>query len=222
MQKGGDKMKEMKKIIQFEKENMPEYQYRFLYKRVLPGFFFILGGAIFVLAWGIIWDYCTDFKIIPFIPLVIWAITTFVILVLYVIYGKKYTHRLICEKALEFEEKYNVVDIQEAVCFLEQQGSIVENCIVADGNKISLDDCLTIFHCKTISGVYCFAFGFYSKHNGEQLEVLTADKYLCSYFKASKSPVVNRGLFELFLSDKTKFMKLLLQYNDEVKMEKHI
>ena len=37
-------MKEMKKIIQFEKENMPEYQYRFLYKRVLPGFFFVLGG----------------------------------------------------------------------------------------------------------------------------------------------------------------------------------
>ena len=201
---------------------MPEYQYRFLYKRVLPGFFFVLGGAIFVLLIGIILDYCTDFKILPFIPLLIWGITTLVLLVLYVIYGKKYTNRLISEKALEFDSKYHVVETQEAVDFLEQQGMIVDACIIANGQHIRLEDCFVVFHCKTVSGVYYFAFGFYSKHNNEQLEVLTADKYLCSYFKQYNCSIINRKLFELFLSDKRKFMQLLLQYNDEAKMEKHI
>ena len=215
-------MGKWKQIVQFEKENMPEYQYRFLYKRVLPGFFFVLGGAIFVLTIGMILDYCTDFKILPFIPLCIWGITTFVLLVLYVIYGKKYTNRLISEKALEFDSKYSVVEIQEAVNFLEQQGTIVGDCIIVSGERIRLENCLVVFHCKTVSGVYHFAFGFYSKHNAKQLEVLTADKYLCSYFKQFENSVINRILFELFLYDKRKFMKLFLKYNDEVKMEKHI
>ena len=215
-------MKKMKKIVQMEKENMPEYQYKFLYKRVLPGFFFVLGGAIFALVWGIIFDCCTDFKILSFIPLIIWATTTFILLVLYVIYGKKYTKRLIYEKALEFDDEYAVVETQEAVEFLEQHELIVDDCVVVDGNKISLDDCFVAFHCKTIGGVYYFAFGFYSKYTGDQLVVLIADKYLCSYFMQSKSSIINRRLLKLFLSDKTKFMKLLLKYNDEEKMEKHI
>ena len=215
-------MGKWKQIVQFEKENMPEYQYRFLYKRVLPGFFFVLGGAIFVLALGMILDYCTDFKYLPFIPLFIWAITTFVLLALYVIYGKKYTNRLISEKALEFDENYNVVETQEAVGFLEQQGMIVDDCVIVNGEQIRLDDCFIVFRCRTLSGVYHFVFSIYSKQDGKQLIVLFADKYLCSYFNQAKSSIKNRRLFELFLSDKRKFMKLLLRYNDEVKMEKHI
>ena len=201
---------------------MPDYQYRFLYKRVLPGFFFILLGAIFVSAWGIIFDLCTDFQILPFIPLIIWVLTTFVLLVLYVVYGRKYTNRLICDKAEEFEEKYNLVERQEAVSFLEQQGLIVDNSVVVNGKQICLDDCLIVFHCKTLSGVYYFAFGVYSKQSGEELIVLSADKYLCSYFNQATSAIMNWRLFALFLSNKRKFIKLLLRYNDEVKMEKHI
>lgn len=215
-------MGKWKQVVQYEKENMPEYQYRFLYKRVLPGFFYILGGAIFVLAWGLFFDLCTDFQILPFIPLVIWVITTFVLLVLYVIYGKKHTNRLIYDKAEEFEEKYKVVERQEAVSFLEQQRLIVNDRVVVDGKQILLDDCLIAFHCMTLSGVYYFAFGVYSKQDGKSLIVLPADKYLCSYFNQTTRSIINWRLFALFLSDKREFVKLLLRYNDEVKMEKHI
>ncbi len=215
-------MEKWKQIVQFEKANMPEYQYNFLYKRVLPGFFYILGGAIFVLVIGMILDYCTNLKIIPFIPLIIWVITTFILLILYIVYGKKYTNRLINDKADEFDEKYNLVELQEAVSFLEQQSLIVNNSIIINENQICLDDCLIIFHCKTLSGAYSFAFGVYSKDNGKKLTVLPADKYLCSYFNQAGDLIVNRRLFSLFVSDKRKFMKLLFQYNDEIKMEKNI
>lgn len=86
-------MGKFKKVVQFEKEHMPEYQYRFLYKRVLPSFFYILGGAVFALVWGMVFDFCTNLKVIPYIPLIIWMITTFVLLVLFIIYGKKNTNR---------------------------------------------------------------------------------------------------------------------------------
>ena len=79
-----------------------------------------------------------------------------------------------------------------------------------------------IFHCKTISGVYYFGLGFYSKHNGDNLAYLELDNAVCSYFNQGENAVVNDRLFSLFLFDKRKFMQLLLRYNDEVKMEKHI
>lgn len=38
-------MGKFKEIVKFEKENMPSYQYDFLYKRLLPGMIYVVGGA---------------------------------------------------------------------------------------------------------------------------------------------------------------------------------
>ena len=215
-------MGKFKKVVQFEKEHMPEYQYRFLYKRVLPSFFYILGGAVFVLVWGMVFDFCTNLKVVPYIPLIIWMITTFVLLVLFIIYGKKNTNRLICEKTAEFEKQYHLIARETAIELLEKNRIIINNCLILEADCIPLDDCLIIFHCKTISGVYYFGLGFYSKHNGDNLAYLELDNAVCSYFNQGENAVVNDRLFSLFLFDKRKFMQLLLRYNDEVKMEKHI
>ena len=42
-------MGKLKDILQEEKKNMPEYQYNFLYKKVMPGLIFVLGGAVQIL-----------------------------------------------------------------------------------------------------------------------------------------------------------------------------
>ncbi len=215
-------MGKLQQTLQLEKENMPDYQYRFLYKRVMPGFFYILGGAIFVLVLGIVLDFCTDLKILPYIPLIIWMITTFILLVLFIIYGKKNTNRLICEKTAEFEKQYHLIARENAIKILEKNRIIINNCLILEADCIPLDDCLIVFHCKTISGVYNFGLGFYSKHNGHILSYLALDNAVCSYFNQGENVVVNDRLFSLFLLDKRKFMQLLLRYNDEVKMEKHI
>ena len=50
--KGSIKMEKIKDIIAMEKQNMPDYQFKFLYHRVMPGFIFVLGGAIISLGLG--------------------------------------------------------------------------------------------------------------------------------------------------------------------------
>ena len=61
-------MGKIKDIIEMEKQNMPDYQFKFLYHRVMPGFIFVLGGGIITLALGIGLYFITYSKFIPFIP----------------------------------------------------------------------------------------------------------------------------------------------------------
>ena len=55
-------MGKIKEIIEIEKQNMPDYQFNFLYHRVMPGFIFVLGGAIVVLGLGIGLYFITNFQ----------------------------------------------------------------------------------------------------------------------------------------------------------------
>ena len=45
---------------------------------------------------------------------------------------------------------------------------------------------------------------------------------LCTFFEKDRSHFLNRALFDLFLQDKNKFLKLLYKYNDPEKMLKKI
>ena len=94
-----------------EKQNMPDYQFKFLYHRVMPGFIFVLGGVIIALSLGIGLYFITYSEFIPFIPLTLWGIATIILLMLFVIYGKKYSLMLIEDKSKEFEKVYKLVDL---------------------------------------------------------------------------------------------------------------
>lgn len=56
-------MKKIKETVKFEKENMPQYQYDFLYKRILPGMIYIVGGALVSIILAIIMFLTTEFRI---------------------------------------------------------------------------------------------------------------------------------------------------------------
>ena len=214
-------MGKLKETLAFEKENMPEYQYRFLYKRVMPGFFFVLGGAIVVLILGMILDLVAELTVLSFIPLALWGATTLVLLVLFVIYGKKTTARLIGDKAKAFEKEYALLDYGEAAETLAEKGMISEDRLIWEDGVLSLEDCSVYFNCRTVGGAYILALLFY-RSDGELICAYPLDGALCTYFNRHKARIVNGKLFSLFLEEKAEFMRLLLRYNDPEKMEKHI
>jgi len=106
-------MGKFKDIVKFEKENMPSYQYDFLYKRLLPGMIYVVGGALVVIILSIVLFFTTESDIIPIIPIIVWGIIVIPLLVLFVIHSKKMSLRLLQDKSNEFEKKYKTIDYKK-------------------------------------------------------------------------------------------------------------
>lgn len=215
-------MGKFKKIVQFEKEHLPEYQYNFLYHGVLPGFFFVLGGAviaaIFVIIGGV-----TENILLGVIPFSIWIGGIFILLTLFVIYNKKISARLLADKTKELENLYTITDFEFAKQELADENLIVDGKLISEElDPIPLEDCYIIFFCKVWSGVFYFKLDFYNKISHEGLMGVSIDKNLLTYFVNRLELIENRQLFELFIEDKKKFLKLLYRYNDFRKMGENI
>ena len=214
-------MGKIKEIIDIEKQNMPDYQFNFLYHRVMPGFIFVLGGAIVVLGLGIGLYFITYSQFVPFIPLIFWAITTIVLLILFVIHGKKISMRLLEDKSKEFEKKYNLVDYDKAINKLEKKKLIIGDKLYVGKYAYFFKDLNIFFFSKTLSGAYYFRLEIYNRNNKEFMGTLDIDKYLCTYFSRNLYLIRNYELFELFINNKTSFLKYLYKYNDIHKMYKN-
>lgn len=215
-------MSKLKEIIQMEKENMPEYQFKFLYHRVMPGFIFVLGGGILTLVLGAIFNHVFTNEFISYIPLIIWAITTIVLLVLFVIYGKKYSRILNLDKEKEFTEKYKIIKLETAIENLKKKNIIVNNMLVVNGKYYPLHNCLIYFFSKTLSGKFYFRLEFYDIETHTPITMLELDQDICTYFVSNNYKIINQELFDLFNNDKKEFLKLLFKYNKPSKMQKKL
>lgn len=211
-------MGKFKEIIDIEKKNLPEYQYNFLYHRVMPGFIFILGGAIVALGLGSALYFIFHSELIFFIPLILWGIATIVLLILFVIYNRKYSIMLIDDKAKELDKIYKLVDYDTAITKLKENKTIIDDTIFVGKSIYSFKDVNMFFFAKTLSGVYYFRIYIYNKNDNQFITYLELDKNLLSYFYNNLHLISNYELFELFVTDKKRFLKYLYKYNDINKM----
>lgn len=211
----------IKDVVQLEKENMPEYQFKFLYHRVLPGFVFVLGGAVVVFILSLVLGLLTDSAILTCIPFVIWSVVTIVLLILFVVYSKKYSKMLLADKQKEFENEYKIIDYDKASKFLEKNKIIIEDKIYIGSYPININETNISFYCKTLSGIYLFKL-IVSDKFGRVLSMIDLDKNLCTYFYNKPDLIDNYQLFELFINDKKEFLNYLYRYNDHEKMLKKL
>ena len=217
-------MGKFQKIVKFEKEYMPSYQYDFLYKRLLPGIIYVVGGALVVIILAIILFFTTESEIIPIIPIIVWGISVIPLLVLFVIHSKKMSLRLLQDKTNEFDKKYKTIDYKKATEKLEDKMLIKDNTLYYDDMCINLEDCLVYFYAKTLSGAYSFSLLFYKKEEpiSDALLVLDLDNSLITYFVNNTYLIYNQSAFLLFANDKKEFLRLLLKYNNQKKIDDYL
>ncbi len=215
-------MGKLKNILQEEKRNMPEYQYNFLYKKVMPGFIFVLGGALFTVILTVIFALTTNQCLIPIVVSILWGLTTIVLLVLLVINSRKLSKRLINDKTQEFEKKYKLVDYDKAVQHLSNRKIIKNSQILINDQYFPIDDCVMEFKCKTLSGAFYFNIIIAHKDNLSIFTAINLDKNSCTYFYNLREKMVNKDLFVLFVENKKRFLELLFRYNNEDKMSRHL
>lgn len=144
------------------------------------------------------------------------------LLILFCIYGKKISLRLIEEKTKEIQKKYAQIEFAKAVADLADQSLIVNNAFILDQAAVPLENCMIYFFCKTVSGKFEFYLFIYDCKSLELLHMYELNDRLCTFFEKDRSHFLNRALFDLFLQDKNKFLKLLYKYNDPEKMLKKI
>ncbi len=217
-------MGKFKNIAKFEKEHMPSYQYHFLYKRLLPGMIYVIGGALVVAVLAIILALTTESELVPFIPVILWGISVIPLLVLFVIHSKKNSNRLLFDKSKEFEQKYKVIEYRIAEEKLASESVIKENSLYFEDKEIRLEDCFIYFFAKTMSGAYAFSFVFFKKDTPEDdaFLVLDLESNLMTYFLENIELIYNQSAFLLFARDKKEFLKLLFKYNDPKKIDQFL
>ena len=219
-------MGKFKEVAKFEKEHMPEYQYKFLYHGVMPGLIFVLGGA-FVCAGFVVLGAVFDIMLLGLIPLCIWVAGTFTLLALLLIKGKKISKRLIDDRAEELERNFAPIDYEKAKEKLAKENIISDGKLILENDddpsaacdSIALEDCIIMFFCFTRSGAFYYRLEFDRKSDGRGLEIMDIDKNIYTYFAQNSHLIMNNKLFRLFVEDKKEFMRLLLKYNDASKME---
>ena len=230
-------MGKFKDIVQFEKKNMPPYQWNFLYRRCLPSLFFIIGGAIVAAIFATVGS-ALEIDLLAFIPVGLYAATTLVLIILLAVYGKKVSKRLLIDKTYELEQLYALSDLETATQNLEKDNVIINDEIVVypEGfendqpfdelellpQRIKLQDCDVFFYCKTWSGAFYFRLYVLTKDDHTLIRYVDIDKNVFCYFAHNANLIANRQLFQLFVDDKESFLKLLYKYNDNKKMENHL
>lgn len=217
-------MSKFKDIVKFEKENMPAYQYNFLYKRLLPGLFYVIGGALVVIILAIVLYFTTESDIIPIIPVIVWGISVIPLLFLFVIHSRKNSKRLLIDKTNEFEKKYKIIDYKKALEQLENNMHIKADMLYFDDNSITLEDCLVYFYAKTLSGAYSFSLVFYKNEEpiNDAILILDINSSLITYFVKNINLIYNQTAFLLFVNDKKDFLRLLYKYNDSKKIDDYL
>ncbi len=211
--------------VRFEKEHMPAYQFKFLYRMVLPSIIFILGGAVLCAIFTVI-GAALDLMLLGLIPACIWGCVMAVLMVLIVVYSRKTSKRLIKDRTEELQSYFELIDYDKAKGTLASDNIIKDGYLIVDDeadpfdtkSEIKLDDCRIEFFCKTRSGAYIYALVFFAKADNVFLTTVELDKNSYTFFSRNARLIENGDIFELFMQNRKEFITLLHKYGDTRKM----
>ncbi len=208
--------KGIKSIIAKERENMPEYQYNFLYKRVMPGFVFVIGGAIVVFIACLLIEHFTKNEIVAFIPFIAWAVTVAVLLVLFVTGTLRLNRRIDADNLKRLNERFYITDSAEAEEKMRCEG-ITKDSWSINGLTVPLSECDVIFFFYDNYGSINFSMLF-ANDNFNLLYALDLDAYSYTWFVNNIEIVRNKEVFGMLVKDKEKFITLYRRYKNPEKM----
>jgi hypothetical protein len=113
-------MRKIKEIVKFEKENMPDYQYKFNYYFLFPFILVFLGGPIIALSISIPLGIAnSEYHLLP---IIIWAIILFTMLLILIPYGRSIQKRVVEDQVEKINKILTTVDYDLALKTLNDRG----------------------------------------------------------------------------------------------------
>lgn len=212
----------LKEMLQFEKENMPGFQWA--YEKFLFVWLIVwLGGAIVTLLVSLPLGFFFGESIITFIPLIVWGSVLAVTLILFVYKTIKLRKKLLFYHRDKLAQELFDIDSDEAGTeerILTEEGVIVEAEDPLDHMIIPFEEVEIEFNPHFWGGKLFLELII--KHDGEWLYIDTLNNAYYNFLKKNTPRMQNKALFRLLCDDREKFVKLLLRYNNAAKIEKRL
>lgn len=215
----------MKELLKFEKDNMPDFQWK--YEKFLFVFLAIFfGGAVLALIAGLIIGFVFGENAPWYIPLIVWGGALLGALITLVIKTKKLKAKLLCYHTEQLLRDFYELDYWEAKRNLFNRKKITEVGFISDPDDIfevkiiPFEQVNILFYPHFFGGKLFIQFIVFDKIDWVFIDYLDNDFY--NFLLHHSSFIKNEKLFHLFCEDKEKFTKALLKYNDASKIEKKL
>lgn len=215
----------LKETLKFEKENMPDFQWRFE-KFLLAFLAVLLGGALFTLAISLLLGFLLDDRIIYLIPLFVWAGAVAAMIVALVIKARRVKAKLRVYYTEKIQKEFFEMDYGEAKQKLIADKRITENEFIIDTESpfggeyetLPFDRAEVIFIPYFRSGTILWNLAIKNEVDWVLVDVM--DNAYYNFLRNNPKLVKNEKVFQLFCNDKAEFIRLLVRYNDPARIEK--
>ncbi|XMB72011.1 hypothetical protein RJI07_07875 [Mycoplasmatota bacterium WC30] len=209
----------IKETIKFEKENMPDYQYKFNYHFLFPFVFVFIIGPLIALAFSIPLGISGSKNYL--LPIIIWACILFVMLVILIPYGKYVSKKVIVDQVNILNELTKVIDLKAVILVLEKKG-ICNNIgfFTVDENVIPFDDLRYVFVAQYASGKTFLSLVIHSDRY-ENDSFLDIDVNVYTLIKKKNFYIENSEIFTMFEKNKKAFMSKLLKRNSSIRFRQN-
>lgn len=207
-------------ILRFEKENMPDFQWKF--EKFL--FFYIvvlIGGGLLALISGLIIGFAVNEEgIYCFIPEFVWFAVLAAATVLLVVKSKKVKIGLCSYYYDKLSSEFYTLDFSEAKSNLANDNIINDVGFIVDGDLSIEDGVIPFVQAKFVFNPYIWAGKIFLSIDGLPIDEL--DNNLYNFFRNNRDMIVNRKIFDLFCDDLITFVDMLVRYNSIAKIEKKL
>lgn len=190
-----------KQVLQFEKENMPEFQWK--YEKFLFVFLVIwLGGAVIALVCSMLVGFLIDGGIVSYIPIMVWGVVLAVTLAIFV------------KKTVSVNKKLRVYHTEK----LEEEFFLTVDAGEGrfTGKKLAFNP--YFWGGKLFLAIVVIENG----GDGEGYQIEEMDNALYNELIRCGGVDGNPKLFRLFCEDKGAFVKALLRYRNAFEAEKRL
>ena len=214
-----------KEALKFEKENMPDFQWKFE-KFVLAFVAVFLGGAILAIGASLLIDLVSGEKgALWCIPIVVWGCVALGMLIPLVIMSKKVKRQLVRYHSDKLLQEFYDTDYSEARQKMFDSEKITEEGFVISSEDetnvtIPFDKVSIIFNPRFWGGKLFLEIVLIDKSGGVFIDYLDNSYY--NFLIRHIHLIRNEPIFELFDKDKERFVKMLLRYNNAQKIERKL
>ena len=211
----------LKEVLKFEKENMPDFQWKF--EKFLFAFLAVwLGGALLALCAALIIGAVSGEDGVWYVPVIIWACALAGMLITLIIKSKKVKPKLIRYHTDNLLREFYDLDYSEARQKMLDGGKITEEGFIVsveDGKSeiIPFDEVKIAFEPRFWGGKLFLNIALADKNDRVFADCMDNGYY--NFLIRHTGLIVDKYLFELFDKDKEKFVKTLLRNNDAFKIE---
>jgi hypothetical protein len=212
-------IKQIKEAAKFEKENMPDYQYKFNYLFLLPFAFVFTVGPIIAVAFAIPMG-LSDSKYYM-LPVIIWATILFTMLGILIPYGRYVTKRVIDDQVRILDKNLILVDLNEALLRLEEKNICnLEGFFTVDKDVIQFDELKYMFFAQYWGGKTFLSLVIHSeKYENDSFIDIDCDVY--TLIKSKKLLVENSDVFSFLENNRREFMAKLVKRSSTIKLKQN-